>query len=88
MSAYPGELFADEHGYELQRRSPGHSATYIKRINDGDDALYLTVYEDEKTAKLERVMGLVECKIGPFSIPGNFDIFERHVSALRMKPAP
>lgn len=81
MSDLPGEEFAKEHGYELQSHSGNRlQATYLKRL-DGVPPIYLTCYSDG-TATLQRILGLITCESGKFSIPGNFVIFEKQISQL------
>lgn len=77
MNELPGKDFASSNGYELHHYSGnGNSASYIK------NELHLTCYIDG-TAELEKILGMVSCKIARFSIPNkNFKIFENQLYCL------
>jgi hypothetical protein len=82
----PGAEFAKEHGYTLQTRAADYSsATYIKAMPFlCVDVIYLTVFQSDNDtfATLQRIIGMIDCKIGPFSMPGNFSLFEKQISML------
>lgn len=76
--------FAKEHNYELQYYSADRTfATYVKGLPDGSCIFLSCSTINENT--LEREFGLIQCKIGPFSLPNQgFDHFEKQLSRLML----
>jgi hypothetical protein len=79
---YPGQEFAQEHGYTLHSHSGRDTngiishATYIN-----GEAIYLDVWRSGKV-ELTKILGMVVCKVANFAIPNkNFHIFEKQLRA-------
>ena len=72
-----GETFAKENGYVLHSYSG--TRNNMGRANYMKGELCLTVLPNGE-AELTQILGLVQCKIGPFSIPNkNFKMFEKQL---------
>jgi hypothetical protein len=87
MKIYVGEDFAKEHGYTLLSYTPNDNNDICKTcwVKEG---LFLDIcFVDGKLmGKLTKIFGLVECKVGEFSIPNkNFEMFEKQINSIVMK---
>lgn len=78
MNDLPVREFAESHGYFLHSSNTRRTVvTYVK----GDT--YFTVNTTDMEATLERILGLVVCKIS-FSLPNiHFDRFEKQILSIR-----
>lgn len=85
----PGEDFAKSLGYQLQYHSGNRlSACYVKHFEeDPEHPLFLEISKDpnkgELSGKLTKILGMVSCVLGPFSIPNkSYDCFEKQVRGI------
>lgn len=75
-----GETFAKENGYALHSYSG--TRNNMSKANYMKDDLCLTVLTNGE-GELTKILGMVQCKIGPFSIPNkNFRMFERQLNNI------
>lgn len=82
MKGLPGYEFAIEHGYNLISYGASRQTAWYHNGKWGLDASY----EGEAVvARLQFGQGLIIVGTAWFSLPGNFDIFERHISDVYNK---
>jgi len=83
---FPGEDFASEHGYALH--SHNTERTHINYVKAPDPRF--PIHLDRLPSgewTLTKIVGMVICKIGPFSLPNkNFEMFERQIYEITSVP--
>jgi hypothetical protein len=85
---YPGEEFANEHGYTLHSHNEAKThIDFVKSVNP-EFPVHLDLLPSGEWT-LTKIIGMVVCKIGPFSLPNkNFEIFEEKIENIKSVPYP
>lgn len=89
VPTWPGKAEAEANDYTLHSYAADRSsATYIKIGQEAVLNLTCNTKHGYEEFRLTRIIGVVECAVGPFQMPNkNFPMFEQQLLALlRLQP--
>ena len=84
--SFPGEEFANEHGYTLHSHNGERTHMDFVKSIDPRFPVHLDLLPSGEWT-LTKIIGMIVCKIGPFSIPNShFEEFERQIEEIASVP--
>lgn len=80
--SFPGEEFANEHGYTLWSHNEQRTHMDFVKSTNPNLPVHLDLLPSGEWT-LSKVVGMVMCTLGPFSLPNkSFEIFEKQIESI------